>query len=472
MTYKILSIGILLLSFSLQVNGVNFKSVNSISDLKEFSDSPIFFYFSSEFCPPCVRLEDQVFPDPEVANMIHENFVPVKSHQPDDDLKDAFGFKGFPVIIILDKEHNELHRMIGFQDKDVLKGQISLVTQENQKLEKILKRFDEGDHDQDFLYKMTQMLEGARMLDSIHIRTYLEQIDPSAYSDEKHIEFIYRYSLTPMTQEDVKAMRENESSGFEIIDEWATVNDDGSITFNLKPEGAILDTAFDRSQNYVSQPAFNAPNKNLPVESSAFQFLLENRDIFYESYDTTQVNLRIMINAIRCMQNAIRSGDEALFEKVLHVFKSLDMDSVKSQYVYQYTYTHGSSVSHWYPYAHEVEMGFVRSFKRAFYLVNGYEDSYITLMKEYIDSIADDPELLHNMAHRYFIWYDDEKLLEQGHSWAQKAYKLDTSFKNKALLALYAKKMNNEQEYEKMKNKAFEAANKDDLETNFYKVLK
>ena len=470
MIYKILSIVILFLSFSLHVKGVNFKTIESKSELEQFSGSPLFFYFSSEFCPPCIRLEEQVFTDPEVANMINENFTPVKSHQPSEELRDALGFHGFPVIILMDKEHNEMHRMIGFQDKGILKGQLSYVAEDNQQFDKVLKRFEEGERDPDFLYKLSQMLEGARLLDSIHVRTYLEHIDPATYSTDKNIAYIYSYSLTPMTQKDQKDFGKDDV-GVEIIDEWATINENGSITFNLRPEGAILDTAFKRSVHYVSIPGFNKPNKNLPVESKAFQFLLENRDKFYQQYDTTQVNLRIMVNAARCLQNAIRSGDEPLFQKALHAFEVLDLGSVRSQYILEYEYVYGSSVAHWYPYAHEYEMGFERSFKRAFYLVNGHEDSYNELMDEYINTIKDDPGLLHNMAHRYLIWYDEERLLEQAYAWAQKAHELDDSFKNKALLALFAKKMNNEEAYEQMKSNALESATNDDLETDYYKVL-
>jgi TolA-binding protein len=72
-----------------------------------------------------------VYPDPQVVQLVEQNFVPVRVHikeQPDDfkRLGARYGAQWTPTILILDSSGAERHRVEGFLPADDFLGQIEL----------------------------------------------------------------------------------------------------------------------------------------------------------------------------------------------------------------------------------------------------------------------------------------------------------------------------------------------------------
>lgn len=74
----------------------------------------------ADWCVPCKKLDKAVFKDPESGNFINEHFVSVKidgEKGEGPELMDRFSISGFPTILVLDADGNEIDRIVGFGDK-------------------------------------------------------------------------------------------------------------------------------------------------------------------------------------------------------------------------------------------------------------------------------------------------------------------------------------------------------------------
>lgn len=83
-------------------------------------------FHGSDWCPPCIQLNKQILSTAEFKKIADEHFVlvnldfPRKSEQPADQAKhnralaEKFGIQGFPTVVLLDAEGNEVAREVGF----------------------------------------------------------------------------------------------------------------------------------------------------------------------------------------------------------------------------------------------------------------------------------------------------------------------------------------------------------------------
>lgn len=90
------------------------------------ADKPVLVLFTgSDWCPPCMYMERNVFPSKEFAAFAEKNLVLVKveflrnSPQPDavraanSALAEKFGIEGFPTTVILSPDGKEIARRVG-----------------------------------------------------------------------------------------------------------------------------------------------------------------------------------------------------------------------------------------------------------------------------------------------------------------------------------------------------------------------
>ncbi len=96
-------------------------SIEASYERAEQENKPIIFYFSTDQCPACRRLERRTFPDSRVVGE-SGNFIPVKYHasplhgegsEQVMDVLDEFGIKGFPTILLADPQGNTRSRIEG-----------------------------------------------------------------------------------------------------------------------------------------------------------------------------------------------------------------------------------------------------------------------------------------------------------------------------------------------------------------------
>ena len=77
------------------------------------SDKPLLLVFSASWCPPCIVMKHEVWPDPDVSEVVKNGFVPL--HIDVDDKRDAaiaarYGIRGIPAVLIIDANGDVLRR--------------------------------------------------------------------------------------------------------------------------------------------------------------------------------------------------------------------------------------------------------------------------------------------------------------------------------------------------------------------------
>ncbi|MBK7095825.1 MAG: thioredoxin family protein [Saprospiraceae bacterium] len=101
---------------------------NSLVTAKKDHKPVLLLFTGSDWCPPCKMLEKNILASPEFEEYANKNLVLVKADFPrrpenqlsekqrshNDNLNRKFGIRGFPTVLILDYEGNELNRVVGY----------------------------------------------------------------------------------------------------------------------------------------------------------------------------------------------------------------------------------------------------------------------------------------------------------------------------------------------------------------------
>lgn len=88
------------------------------------SGKPTLMLFTSQYCPPCEKMRRQVYTQPQVAEMIGTNFIPVKVDltRPGESERRAattYGIEYIPTLVVVDPRGREIARS-GYQDTEGL----------------------------------------------------------------------------------------------------------------------------------------------------------------------------------------------------------------------------------------------------------------------------------------------------------------------------------------------------------------
>ncbi len=100
----------------------------AIAQARDEEKDLLLLFTGSDWCPPCIRLDEQIFSKPEFAAAAEKNFVLVKFDFPQNsqlprDLEtqnqqwsDRYGIEGFPTVVLVDRDQQP-YAFTGFRDE-------------------------------------------------------------------------------------------------------------------------------------------------------------------------------------------------------------------------------------------------------------------------------------------------------------------------------------------------------------------
>ena len=106
--------------------------------LAQQSGKPIMYEFTADWCPPCHRLEDEVFGDVAFATRINNGVIPVRltdrmredgRNDPEvERLQNLYNVRGFPTVIFVDGKGDLKNRMEGYGGRAAFDKQLASLT--------------------------------------------------------------------------------------------------------------------------------------------------------------------------------------------------------------------------------------------------------------------------------------------------------------------------------------------------------
>ena len=92
------------------------------------SGKPVLLYWGAVWCPPCNQLKATLFKDPAFIALTR-HYVPVYLDGDEEGAQawgERFGVRGYPTLIVLDPQRNELTRLAGGNDSEALTRALTL----------------------------------------------------------------------------------------------------------------------------------------------------------------------------------------------------------------------------------------------------------------------------------------------------------------------------------------------------------
>ncbi len=94
----------------------------------------VFMDCYTTWCGPCKMMDRQIFPLPEVGELFNKHFINLKKDMEKGEgieLARRFDIKVFPIMLILDGDGKEIHRIVGGRYKDALIKEVTEVLEKN-----------------------------------------------------------------------------------------------------------------------------------------------------------------------------------------------------------------------------------------------------------------------------------------------------------------------------------------------------
>lgn len=336
-------------------------SYTNLFDICQKEQKPAFLYFHFDGCSACVQMEKTAFANPEVANFYNEHFVCLEVNTRKGEgieTNKIYNVLLHPTFIYVDENGRIMHKLVGIYPPEEFLRQAEQIIGQTRTLAKYKARYAEGEREAEFLREYCYMLRDAHELDSLVVNEYLHTQSTEDLSLEKNIRFIYEFAV----------------HNFEIT---------------------------------------------IPFGSKAFDFLLNNREQFYNYFDPEQVDTRIVWVVNRAIYHAIDRLDDSLFNQTTEVIR--DFDNGK-----RYTFKEMDGR----PTGIIVSKNLVATSKMAYYERAGDVVNYQEALAEYIQKIWDDAESLNSIAWDYYEKKDNKSDLEAAKRWSMRSIELNNNYNN------------------------------------------
>lgn len=116
-----------------QISATEKKNVfagNRIAPLANAEGKPTLLVFSAPWCPACIRMETETYPDKSVSKALATiTFKKVNSDLVENfELSEKFHVKAIPTLVLLNAEGEEIHRWLDFQSAKSFAGSLTAET--------------------------------------------------------------------------------------------------------------------------------------------------------------------------------------------------------------------------------------------------------------------------------------------------------------------------------------------------------
>lgn len=389
---------ILFLQFSLIASDTTLvlrkTNYSQIFELAKKENKAVLLYFHFDGCGAGLKMEKTAFLDKKVAAFYNTNFVSLEVNFKKGEgieTNKIYNVHLCPTFLFLDVNGNILHKIVGIFSPDEFILQAQNALNPSKRLAYFQQEFKNGKRDADFLFEYCYKLKDAYQLDSLLINEYLNTQTTSDLSKEKNIKFIYEFAV----------------HAFKI---------------------------------------------STPLHSTTFDFMLKNRDKFYQYFDKEQVDTRIVWIAHATAYQAIKEQNEILLNKAIEILKPFDNGQL-----YMFTEIDGRQTGV------ITDKNLVLSSQMKYYEKANNSVKYNEVLKQYIDKIWNDSDELNTFAWNYYEQYDDKVKLEKAVECVKRSIELNNNYANNDTYAWLLYKLGKYEKAIKQTEKAIELAKRNNL---------
>ena len=148
----------------LLIFGCNSQKLNwykgSLEDAFALSDDKIIMIdFYTDWCAPCKLLDSDTFTNEEVIQYVNNNFIPIKINAESEygmPLYEKFKGTGYPMIIFLDKEKNEIDRFYGFYPPNDFILKLNNILSGDHTFPDLLTKYKLGDNSSSTIFELAK----------------------------------------------------------------------------------------------------------------------------------------------------------------------------------------------------------------------------------------------------------------------------------------------------------------------------
>lgn len=165
-----------------------FNDINSVEKISEDKDMKV-FYFHYEACPPCKRMDKEVFSQESVKSFMKNSFNCYSVNGYDSletHYRTLFDVKSNPSFLFVDKNNTVKHKIVGYYDSESFIAECKKATS-NENLYSFESEYLQTLHDLLFMREYIYIKENAGELSNDLIDLYLEMIPKDSLTKEDYL---------------------------------------------------------------------------------------------------------------------------------------------------------------------------------------------------------------------------------------------------------------------------------------------